>query len=74
MFSQRFQLLISTLAIVELDGHNTVMYVPMGDIVTVKNGPLNGARLVDVGWNGRTVMMFASDLRDRATQVQEASG
>ena len=73
MVSQRFQMLISTLAIVVIDAHNTVMYVPMGDIVTVSHGPLNGGRLVDVEWNGRTVMMFASDLRERASLVQEAA-
>jgi len=73
MLSQRFQLFVSTLAILHLDGHHTVMYVPMGDIVTVTKGPLNGARLVDVNWNGKTVMMFASDLRERANQIQEAS-
>ena len=73
MVSQRFQFFVPTLAIVQIDGHNTVKYVPMGNIVTVKNGPLNGDRLVDVEWNGRTVMMFASDLRERASQVQVAA-
>jgi len=73
MLSERFQLFVSTLAIVTLDGHHTVMYVPIGDIVTVIHGPLNGARMVDVDWNGKTAMMFASDLRERASQVQEAS-
>lgn len=73
MISQRFQFFIPTLAIVRIDGHNTVMYVPKDDIVTVKNGPLNGGRLVDVEWNGRMVVMFASDLRERANQVSEAS-
>ena len=73
MIAQRFQFFVPTLAIVKVDGHNTVMYVPTKDIVTVKNGPLNGGRLVDVDWNGRTVMMFASDLRERASQVQEAA-
>jgi len=49
------------------------MYVPTDDIVTVKGGPLNGSRLVDVQWNGRTATMFASDLRERAEQVREAA-
>ena len=73
MVPQRFQFLISTLAIVELDGRYSVAYVPIGNIVTVINGPLNGAALVDVNWKGRTARMFASDLRERASQVQEAS-
>ena len=73
MVSQRFQLNLPTLAIIKLDGPYTVEYVPKDVIVTVKNGPLNGGRLVDVNWNGRDAMMFASDLRERASQVQEAS-
>ena len=73
MLSQRFQLFIPTLAIVQIDGHHTTMYVPTGDVVMVTNGPLNGARLVDVEWKGRTAMMFASDLRERAELVLEAS-
>ena len=73
MIAQRFQMIISTLAIVQLDRHYTVMYVPIGNIVTLKNGPLNGTQLVDVEWNGRTARMFASDLRERASQVQATS-
>jgi len=49
------------------------MYIPTDDTVTVKGGPLNGSRLVDVQWNGRTATMFASDLRERAEQVREAA-
>ena len=74
MVSQRFQMLISTLAIIDLDGHYTVMYVPIGNIVTLKNGPLTENCLVDVEGEGRAARMFASDLRERASQVQEASG
>ena len=73
MVSQRFRFFVPTLAIVKVEGHYTVMYVPTEDIVTVKNGPLNGGRLVDVDWDGKTVMMFASDLRERANQVKEAA-
>jgi hypothetical protein len=74
MVSQRYQLLIPTLAIVEVNGHHTVVYVPMANFVTVVHGPLNGGRLIDVEWNGRAAIMFASDLRDRATLVKEAAG
>ena len=74
MVSQRFQFNLPTLAIVKLDGPYAVEYVPANDIVTVTDGPLNGGRLVDVDWNGKAAMMFVTDLRERATQVQEAAG
>ena len=72
MVPHRFQLLISTLAIVELEGHYSVAYVPIGDTVNLIDGPLNGTQLVDVQWNGKPARMFASDLRERAAQIQEA--
>ena len=73
MASQRFKLLVPTLAIIKVEGQYAVMYVPTDDVVTVTDGPLNGGRLVDVDWNGRTAAMFASDLRERANQVKEAA-
>ena len=73
MVSQRYELFVPTLAIVKVDGYYTVVYVPFGNIVTVKE-PLNGASLVDVNWNGKAARMFASDLRERAELVQEAAG
>jgi hypothetical protein len=49
------------------------VYVQTGDIVTVVDGPLDGMRLVDVDWNGRTAMMFTTDLRERADLIQETA-
>jgi len=71
--SQRFRIKTPTLAIVEVDGQKTTMYVQTGEIVTVVNGPLDGMRLVDVDWNGRTAMMFTTDLRERADLIQETA-
>jgi len=35
-------------------------------------GPLDGTRLVDVEWDGKTVMMFTLDLRERGTRIDTA--
>jgi hypothetical protein len=37
----------------------------------VVNGPLNGNRLVDMTWDGKTIMMFASDIRERGVRLEE---
>src|SRR5258708_2487871 len=52
MRGQRFRLNTPTLAILTLDGHNLPVTVPTGSIVQVKNGPLDGDRLIDVVWDG----------------------
>jgi hypothetical protein len=56
------------------DGHNLPVTVPSGSIVQVKNGPLDGERLIDVVWDGRTVSMFTIDLRDRGECVGDLPG
>jgi len=73
MVSQRFRVNTPTLTIVEIHGQKTTVYVQTGDIVTVVDGPLDGMRLVDVDWNGRTAMMFTTDLRERADLIQETA-
>ena len=47
---------------------------PKGAVVKVVNGPLDGTRLVDVEWDGDAVMMFTIELRERGTQIAQASG
>lgn len=59
----------ATLAIHSESGDRTPMMIPTGALVTLVAGPLDGLRMVDVNWYGKIVMMFAGDLRDRATLV-----
>jgi hypothetical protein len=40
--------------------------------VKVVNRPLDGARVVDVEWDGEAVLMFTIDLRERKTLVPAA--
>lgn len=46
--------------------------IPIGAEVEVVGGPLNGNRLVDVRWEGKTVMVFTNDLGDRGERVDAA--
>jgi hypothetical protein len=43
--------------------------VPKNAIVTIKAGPLDGTRLIDVEWDGQLVMMFTVDLRERGERI-----
>lgn len=47
-------------------------WIPSGTVVTVVNGPLNGNRMVDVLWDGKIIMVFADDLRERGELVMLA--
>ena len=66
-----YRLKIPTLAIIKVDGQNQSITVPSGAIVKVVSGPLNGNRLVDMTWDGKTVMMFASDVRERGVRLED---
>ncbi|HEY7336234.1 MAG TPA: hypothetical protein VH639_15195 [Bryobacteraceae bacterium] len=58
-----------TLAIDAADGNRVAVTIPAGNIVKVVAGPSDGDRLVDVLWNGRTLVMFAIDLKQRGTEL-----
>jgi hypothetical protein len=73
MIGQRFRLKRPLLALERLDGHATGFHVSDGEIVTVKNGPLNGDLLVDVEWDNRIVMMFTEDIREHAEPLDIAA-
>lgn len=66
---QRFRMKTPTLAIMAHDGQNTPITIPVGAVVEVVDGPLDGNRLLDVQWNGKTVMMFTTDIRERGERV-----
>ena len=65
---QRFRLIRSAMAIAQRDTRNVAMIVPEGAIVELIDGPFNGARLMDVNYDGKRVMMFTNDMA-RHTKV-----
>ena len=43
--------------------------LPRNSIVTPEDNPREGNRLIDVIWQGTTLMMFAQDLRERCVKI-----
>ena len=66
MHGKSYRLNAETLGILLSEKQPRVaVMIPYDAVVTVVNGPLNGNRMVDVMWNGKIVMIFADDLRER---------
>ena len=38
--------------------------IPKDELITVTDGPFNGARLVDIEWDAKPYMMFTEHLRN----------
>ena len=55
---------------VRLLGSSTEL-IPLGAVVRVLDGSLHGNRLVDVEWDGKTVMMFTTDIRERCERLDD---
>jgi len=72
MISEHFRINKPTLAVVEIDGHRSMMYINAGDTVILMNGLPDAVGLVNVKWNSQTALMFDSDLRERAELVRVA--
>jgi len=59
----RYQLTSEGQAILT-NGKVKVVTIPVDSIITVMGGPFNGARLVDIEWNGQALLMFTDRLRE----------
>jgi hypothetical protein len=55
-----------TVALFEEEGRHVAHMVPAGAIINTNGAAFDGEKLVNVEWEGKTVMMFAQDLRSRA--------
>jgi len=62
----RYRIKNPTVALVEEDGRHVAHMVPAGSIITTDGAAFDGEKLINVVWDGKTVMMFAQDLRSRA--------
>ncbi len=62
-----------TLALFEEGGRHVAYTVPTGTVITLDSKAFECDKPVNVAWDGKTVMMFAEDLRLRAELVQETS-
>lgn len=47
------------------------LVIPEGETIEIHVAPLVGARLIDVIWAGRPMIMFNADLTHRAEQIKD---
>ena len=73
MISQRFKIKTPLVVLLEIDGLYTTRYTAIGEVVTVTNGPLDGVRMVEVHWQGKTALMFTVELREHAELISETA-
>ena len=67
----RYRITNPTIAMILEDGRHVAHTVPSGAIISVPNGkPFDGEKLMEVVWDGKTVMMFAQDLRSRSIPAE----
>jgi hypothetical protein len=69
---KRFRLKEATLAIDSNGERKIAITVPVGEIVEVIRGPRpDDKRMLDVRWNGRTLVMFAEDVENRGEKIPD---
>lgn len=56
-----------TLGIVIATG--SALVIPAGQIIEISADPDEGNRTIDVIWDGKKLMMFVNDLRDRSHEI-----
>jgi hypothetical protein len=62
-----------TLAVLIHHGSLTAVTVPADSIIELAHGLLDGDQLMDVRWDGKTVMMFTTDIRKRGERIDAAT-
>ena len=71
MHTRRFKLDKATLAIGDVNGEPVAVTIPAGDTVKLIADPSpENNKMVDVLWEGRTVAMFAEDLKLRGIETR----
>ena len=67
---KRFRLKVPTLGLALIDAKRVAVPVPADSIVTVSTGSSpRDMRMVDVLWEGQTVVMFAEDVQKRGEEI-----
>ena len=65
----RYRLIAPVLALFRVDGHYETATAPIGTVVDLDGKTFDGERLMDVVWDGRTVMMFTDQLKVSSVPV-----
>ena len=66
----RYRLKTPTLAVMRQDGRQLPLTIPQGGIVSVIGPTYDDRQIVDVEWEGKKLLMFAVDLRDRGEPIE----
>lgn len=67
---KRFLLKATTLGIETIGTQRDAVQIPPGETVTVVSGPTSDdSRMLDVLWNGRSIVMFVDDIQTRAREI-----
>jgi len=74
MTGKSFRLPVEMFGIETINGQRTAVRVPENSVVRVLSGPTpTDERMVDVQWEGRKLVMFADDIRDRRDEVKSGT-
>ena len=67
MQDQLYRLNAEMLGVISTDWRRMTVRIPEGSTITVVNGYFNGSRMVDILWEGDTVVILGRDGRDEIT-------
>jgi hypothetical protein len=67
---RKYRIVEPTIAMSDDTGRGVAYTLHVGATVELQNGPLDGNKLVEVKWEGRAVLMFTQDLRQRTEPAE----
>ncbi|HVY93598.1 MAG TPA: hypothetical protein VHA14_12640 [Bryobacteraceae bacterium] len=67
----KYRIVEPTIAMSEDGGRGVAYTMHAGALVELQDGPPDGNKLVEVKWEGKTVLMFTQDLRQRAEPSED---
>ena len=59
----RVRLKSATIAVMSAEEEKVVLRIPKDSVVETMSTPKDGDRMVDVQWEGKSLMMFVDDLK-----------
>jgi hypothetical protein len=62
---RKYRIVEPTIAMSDDTGRGVAYTIHAGAMVELRHGPLDGNKLVEVKWDGKVVLMFTQDLRQR---------
>ena len=69
----RYKLRSKTVAVDQGRSSPAAVLIPSGTVLKIADGLVNASGLVDVDWEGKSVQIFAADLRERG-ELMSARG